>query len=122
MTSFDYTATRATAERLLERFGRSVSLRRTTVSGGDAWNPGGGTATTVNHAATAVVTEYDAREIDGTLIRREDRRVILSTEGLSVTPATSDKVVVGATVYAIVNVAPLEPGGTVVLYEIQARA
>lgn len=122
MTAFDYARSRATAERLIARFGRAVTVRRKAVSGAtEAWNPSTGTVTTTDYPATAVITEYAAREIDGTLIRREDRRVQLSTEGLNITPTTADALIVGSDVLAIVNVAPLEPGGTVVLYELQVR-
>lgn len=122
MTTFDYTKTRDTAERLLTRFGAAGVIRRITVTGGDPWNPGSGTPTTVNHAATMVVTDYAAREIDGTVILATDRKVLVSTSGLSITPATSDLVVLDGQTLAIVSVKPLKPAGTVVMYELQCRA
>lgn len=122
MTAFDYTRARATADRLLTRFGRTATLRQTTVSGGDGWDPGSGTETVVDTSIICAVTDYAVAEVDGTLIQATDRRVFVSAQGVSVTPVPADVLIIGSGQLSIVNVRPLSPAGTTVLWEVQARA
>lgn len=117
MTAFDYTRTRATAERLLSRFGQTGALRRTT-SDGDVFNP---TQTTADHACTFAVLDYAKKDVDGTLIKQTDQMVYLSTSGLSVTPETTDQLIVAGSPLTVVSVKPLSPAGVVVMWELQVR-
>ncbi|WP_146617680.1 hypothetical protein [Rhodoplanes serenus] len=119
MSAFDYARSRATADRLIARFGQSGAIRRAGAPSGDPWNPTAGEST--DHPCALVVLAYDTREIDGTLIRSSDRKVLVAAGGLAVEPTAADRIVIGGTALEIVRVAPLAPGGTVVLYEIQAR-
>jgi hypothetical protein len=115
--AFDYTRPRATAERLIDRFGQTGALRRM-VSDNDPFNP---TLTPVDYACTFAVLDYSKRDIDGTLIRQTDQQIYLSTRGLTVVPDVTDKIVVGGVVLTIINIKPLSPAGTVVYYELQVR-
>lgn len=117
MTAFDYARSVATATRLIARFGTSGTIRRTTNTG-DAWNP---TQTTKDHDCTLVVTNYSVSQIDGTLIQKNDRRVFVSTDGLTITPTPDDLIIVDGVTLAIINVLPVKPAAIVVMYEIQAR-
>jgi hypothetical protein len=116
--SFDYARSKATADRLISRFGQTATLRRPTVSG-TAYNPSAGTPT--DYSATVVVLDYDRREIDGTRILAADRKVLLAAGTLAIEPVTSDKAVIGGIEHSIIDVAPLNPGGTVLLYQLQVR-
>jgi hypothetical protein len=118
VTAFDYSRSVATATRLLARFGTAATIRRTTNTG-EAWNP---TQSTTDYACTLVVTNYTVTQINGTLIQANDRRVFVSTDGLTITPTPADVLIVGGVTLAVINVMPLKPDGTVVMYEIQARA
>ena len=115
--AFDYAASQATAARLIANFGQAGSIRRVTNTG-DAYSP---TQATADTAVTCVVTDYAHRERDGTYIQARDRKVYVSALDLAITPTPADKFVLGAMVYDIVSVGPLEPGGTVVLFELQVR-
>lgn len=127
--AFDYARTRATAERLIARFGQVGALRRT-VDDNDPFNP---SQTTTDHRCTFAVLDYAKKDIDGTLIRQTDQLVYLSTAGLAIAPETQDRLVVGGAwqsspvayiggaVMTIVNVKPLSPAGTVVFWELQVR-
>ena len=119
--AFDYTRARATADRLLTRFGQSATLRQTSTTGGDPWDPSSGTTTTMDTTITAAVLEYANGEVDGTLIQASDRKVYVSAEGVAVNPAPADVLIIGFDVLSIVNVKPLSPAGTVVFWEVQAR-
>ena len=127
VAKFDYSRPRATAERLIARFGRDAALRvRTpgTPGTGDPWNPGSETGgTVVDYPAKAAIVDYTQRERDGTRIQAEDRRALISTEGLAeVDPEAADELVLDGKPYAIVAMLALEPGGTVVMYDAQVRA
>ena len=115
--AFDYANSQATAARLIANFGQSASIRRVTNSG-DAYSP---TQSAADTAVTCVVTDYAHRERDGTYVQARDRKVYVAAEGLAITPTPGDKFVLGAMVYDIVHVGPLEPGGTVILFELQVR-
>ena len=114
---FDYTRTRATAERLISRFGQTGALRRTT-GDADPFNP---SQTTTDYPCTFAVLDYAKKDIDGTIIQQTDQMVYLSTAGLGVTPETTDQLVVQGVPATVVNVKPLAPAGTVVYYELQVR-
>jgi len=116
--AFDYTASRSTAARLIANFGQSASIRRLTNGGSDTWAP---TQTPADTTVTCVVTDYAHRERDGTRIQAKDRKVYVSALDLAITPTPGDKFVLGAMVYDIISVGPLEPGGTVILFELQVR-
>lgn len=57
----------------------------------------------------------------GTLIQQNDKRVYLSTNGLSAVPETGNKLEVGGVRHEIISVSPLAPGGVDVRYELQVR-
>jgi len=125
MTTFNYARARATAERQFARFGQAAVVRRvasTSDPSGTPWDPEDDVRVTTDHACVVAVMDYDNREIDGTLILAGDRRVYVSTAGLAIEPLTSDRLVIGGKSHEIVAVGQLNPAGTVVYYELQARA
>lgn len=117
MAGFDYARSRATAERLIAKFGAVGAIRRSVTSGPD-YDP---EITDTDYACTLVTLEYDDAKVDGTLIRKTDKLIYVSTAGLSITLAESDKVVAAGDVYAIENLKPLSPAGIVVFWEVQGR-
>lgn len=116
--SFDYGRSKATADRLIGRFGSAATLKRPN-SSGPAYAPVEGTPT--SYAVTVVVQDFANREIDGTRILTGDKKVTMAKGSLAIEPATSDTLVIGGVDHAIVEVRPLNPGGTVIFYEVQAR-
>lgn len=118
MTSFDYSRSQQTANRLIDRFGSTATLKRPNTSG-TAYNPTEGTPT--SYTVTVVVQDYRNAEIDGTRVLAGDKKVMMAKGSLAIEPATSDKLVIGGAEHAIVEVRPLNPGGTVILWELQAR-
>lgn len=120
MTSFDYAKTASTATRLLQRFGRSVTLTRRTPGSYDPTTGGPGAGTTAAHAGTAALFDYQQKDIDGTHIRVGDQRAYIAPD-LAVTPQTGDTLTVGSDVWSIIASRPLAPAGTVVLHEAQVR-
>lgn len=121
MTAFDYSRSVATAKRLIARFGKAGAIRRTsyTDSAGTPWDTSDDVVNVTDHTVTLVVTDYALRERDNTLIGATDRRVLISTDGLAITPTSADLVVVDGAAHEIVRISPLQPGSTVILWEAQ---
>lgn len=129
MAGFNYAKSQATAARLIKKFGQTGAIRRTTMTGGDPWNP---TPETNDYPCTLVVTEYTLKERESSLVEQNDRKVLISTEGVSIpalpdnpasadAPTVADRLVIGGNVLSIIHVEPLNPGGTVVMWTAQAR-
>lgn len=116
MTTFNYARSRSTAERLIAKFGMPGFIRRQTNTG-PAYDP---VVINTDYPCTLVVLEYEDSKIDGTLIRRTDKLIYLSTQGLSITPGEADSIIAGE-IFAIVNIKPLSPAGINIFWEIQAR-
>lgn len=117
MAAFDYGKARATAERLIAKFGQKGILRRITSTGPD-YDP---VQTSEDFACSLVDLDHSQAHIGDTLIQRGDRIIYLSTEGLSIMPTLADKVLIGGVEHAIVDIQPLSPGGTVVFWQLQVR-
>ncbi|MFB2561770.1 hypothetical protein [Rhizobium sp. IMFF44] len=117
MAAFDYDNARATAIRLIVRFGQKGSLRRITNSGPD-YDP---VQASEDFPCSFVDLDQNQVHVADTLIQRGDRMVYLSTEGLSIAPTLADKVLIGGAEHAIVDIQPLSPGGMVVFWQLQVR-
>jgi len=124
--SEDFAAVAAEVAEALGEVGSTAYLVNTTTSGGTAFNPG--TPTEAETSVTAVITEYSAREIDGTVIQHGDRKALVSAPaGVSI-PTTNTKLRFkpsgGDEDFQIINVMPIQPqgpGGAVVVFEMQVR-
>lgn len=120
MSAYNYGRLKATADRLIGRFGRSGTLSRPGSPTGPAYDPTPGTPTT--YAVSYVVDDYRNSELDGTRVLQSDKKLTMAVKALSITPATSDTLVeTDGSVYKIIDVKPLQPGATTLLWEIQAR-
>ena len=120
-----YARIQATANRLLKGKGQPVTL--TNISAG-VYDPATGSVAnaTTTQTGTGAMVEWDSRQIDGTLIRATDKRLLLSplnTAGAALTaPVLGDTVSIGGVVYTLVE--PLKtvgPAGITVIYEANIR-
>ncbi len=121
MTAF-YDGLQLTAQGLLADKGQACTLG---VVANGAYNPATATSTptTTSYPVTAAVFAYGAKDIDGTLIRQGDKKVLMSAYGLAVTPLPSHTFTdAAAVVYTVIEAKPTAPGGTVVLWTLQVRA
>jgi len=103
-----------TAKVMIAKFGKTMVLR-TVVRSGTEWSP---TQTDTDTEITGVVTLYKTSEIDGTVIKQNDKQVLLDS---TVAPVKDGKIVDGSDVYQIVDFETLSPASTVVLYKVQVR-
>lgn len=116
MASFDYTKTRATAGRLIAKFGRTAQLRRYAASTG--FDADDREYDEVDVSMVAV--SYAKGELPESMIVRGGRRVLIAAEGLSGEVLLSDKLVIGGVEHELHEpLMPLDPAGTVIMYEAQ---
>ncbi|WP_420465612.1 hypothetical protein [Panacagrimonas sp.] len=116
MSAF-YDRLNATARRLIQAYGKSASVIRIALSG----PPHAPVQTETPHACMLVETGYKLTLIPESLVQVGDRMGIISTT-IAISPETADKIEIGGIRYNFVDVKPLNPGGTVLLYEFLARA
>lgn len=122
-----YPRMQKTANKLLLGKGQTVTITHV-VPG--VYDPatGGVTNTETTQTGTGAVIEWDARQIDGTLVRVGDRRLLLSplnTAGAALTAPVLGDTVTDAAGVVYTLVAPLKtvsPAGTAVLYDCNMRA
>lgn len=100
---------------LVSRLGRSVTVR-TFVNSGPAFDP---VRTPTDAPATAAVFDFEASEVDGSIIQANDKEFVLSS-----TVAIDKQAVIidGAIEYTLINVEEVGPGGDVLMYVAQGRA
>ena len=81
----------------------SISLSRTTIAAGnEAWEVGVTSETA--YPCRGVVIDYKDYRIDGTVIKRGDRQVMVIANTLSVVPVSGDKITAQGAIYFVVNV------------------
>lgn len=117
--TFDYTEIAETADELLAEFGQAVVLSRKAAG---SYNPATGAqaVTTTTQTGVGVLLDHESRDIDGTMIQRDDQRLLLSSD-LVTTPVVDDLVAVGGTSYTIKSIKVLAPAGLVVMYDCNVR-
>ncbi|WP_019170671.1 hypothetical protein [Pseudaminobacter salicylatoxidans] len=127
MTTFNYAKSQATAERLLKKFGRAVTLKRLVPGGGSPWDPGEPTwqeypaTAAVLPASKDTIEAFDNRLEGGTLIDEQLRYVLMSAVGLPVEPKSLDVVNFDNNDWVVLGCTPLNPAGTPVLYPMGVK-
>lgn len=130
----NYTSFRLLAERLIGENGRALTLRRVDQTNAEdplkPWRaPASMGSGNVSLPVVGVFTEYDKEDIDGTLVRAGDKRVLVAAKDTEDAQTGSENIIIedfdtildGTTVWKIIKVSVIEPGSLRVLYDIQAR-
>lgn len=98
---------------------QDVTIRRTPAP---TYNPTTGLntpGTPVDYTVEGMVGSYKQFEVDGTLVKSTDRKIMVQQAALAISPTTSDKAVVGGVALSILNVGQDAAGAT---WTLQARA
>lgn len=120
----DYAKAAARADASLRRKGGIVVLRQV-VTG--KYDPGLGTApiTSADYEGTGVKINYEAENIDGTLIQAGDQQLLLSplqrNGALMPAPTAADLVLFGGASYTVKAVETTAPVDVAVLHTLQLR-
>ena len=117
MSRKDYSGLQATASRLIDKFGQDATLSKQGADTGQPWDPEPGAAVT----SDAILCDigYSLMNRNETLVQKGDRRVLISVIGSA--PELGDQMIVESVTYNIIDLMPLSPGGTVLLYEAMLR-
>lgn len=99
--------------------GYTATLLKPGSETGPTHNPTRGAAT--SHSCFVVAFDYGETQIDGTLVQRGDRRLMVSSEGLSVAPEPGDGFTLDGISWHVVSVMPVSPGGSVIYWKVQIR-
>jgi uncharacterized protein with GYD domain len=119
--TFDYAKAAATALRLLEQFGQTVTRNASTAGTYDPAT-GASVVTDTSSSRTGVLLDYSGKGemyANGNLVIQGDKKLLLDGSGAV---EMTDSYVVGSTEYSVVSIKELNPGGTVVMFEIHVRA
>lgn len=116
--TYDYSRLRATADRLIARFGVEAVLVRA----------GGIDETTypvvhlpeTREPCVVIRDTYSAVERSGTLIEEGDVKLLIAVT--QVPPTTADRLEVQGVTYALQSVEPVQPGPVVLLYQARGRS
>ena len=116
--AIDYRRMRNTATRLLTENGKTYPLTRGGTTTRDQF---GKEVTTpaVNGTVTGVVTEYSAREIDGSLIATGDKKLAATFE---TEVRIDDRIEIEGKKWRVVQPNPVKPADMLISYNIQLRA
>ncbi len=117
--AFDYSKTATSTDRILTKFGQEVTITRRTAGTYDT-STGVSAVTETTQSGIGAIFDWQNRDVDGTTIKTGDRRLLLSAVDITA-PVVNDTVTVGSVVFTVMQVKPLAPSGTVVLYEINLR-
>lgn len=119
MATFNYAEMQAVANELITEFGQSGTVKRETPP-----DPVyGGEPTVTIYPATLVPMAYEARFIDGTVIRAGDMQIYIASVGLPIVPAPGDIVSANGADYRVINADPNNYDGvTNVVFIVQGRA
>lgn len=112
--AINYAKARASSIKGVSENGRNVVLRSFTTSGDD-WNP---VQVPVDTTVKALQSRFDAKEIDGTLIRTDDK-LFLIAGGADI--GLAKRLIDGGVDYEVVNVREVKPGAVSILWKVQVR-
>lgn len=97
----------------------SGTINRTSGADESTYPPTPGSTTT--YACTVVLTEYSARDRDGTQITSRDVKALIAPDA-ETDPRNGDTLTVSGRTYTIVHVDTVQPGAVALLYECQVRS
>lgn len=129
----DWTAEQLSIYEDIKAEGFEVSLLKPDIPTG---SPGGfdpnimdwvGVRTPVQHVdyqTYAIRKEYSLKEVDGTIIQRNDSMLVIPAYGLPddlINVGTIYKVLIGSVEQSVIHIGPVSPGDVPLLYNIQVR-
>ena len=117
----EYDSAKATAARLIKRKGQLGAIRRTVTEKVSASSILEGFSEQIDYPARLALFPVSQADIDGTFIKAGDWRVLVSTEGLTIEPTTTDRLVTSEGVLTIIEPGRFAPAGEVTHYSMVGR-
>ena len=113
-----YLSLAATAQRLIDKYGQTVTFTRTNAGTVNPITGIGTPAVDTTFSGNGIILNYSKALVDGINILSGDNRVLLSGK---TEPKNDDIIVAANGGFKVISVKPLTPAGIVVMYEIQVR-
>lgn len=115
----DYAAKASAADRMIRAYGAAATVTAVAT----AYSPASGAVveTSTTQIVQAVVFDYPANMIDGSLILTTDKRAYVSASGVT-QPRQGDTFTWGGIAHKIISIKPLAPALINVLFDVQVRA
>jgi hypothetical protein len=114
-----YGTLQTTSLDLITKFGKSISIRTITdTTPAKAYRP---VAAAADETVQAVIEDFRERDVDGTIVQAGDRRYLIAAKDVTTAPTTASRIVDGSDELEVVNVEPIAPGGTTVVWRLHAR-
>lgn len=120
----NYASFKGLATDLISQNGREVIFVALGTQTGEDWNPQFGPD--VETTVTAVVTKFKTAEIDGTIIRKQDKKMLIdAVDYQTIVDAggglEQQRVKDGDQEYSIVDFEEIKPGPLGIMYKVQCR-
>jgi hypothetical protein len=121
-----YTRAIATAQRMIRKWGLQVTLTRTTPGAYDPATGSTGAASTATYSGFAFRENFALRDIDGTLIKHGDVRLLIAPmqadgTAMPVPQTATDVLTFDGTSYTVVGPDPFKPANESVFFYVHAR-
>ncbi|EMD2987117.1 hypothetical protein ACK842_004598 [Salmonella enterica] len=116
---YDYSRLKNRGSALIKKYGYSLSLVRPAKSGIDpATGDRMAGEDSLLYSVTGIDQQYRQSEIDGTLIKTGDKKILLTAE---TAPEQGDYLTDGLSRWNIITITPVKPASDVLLYSLQVR-
>jgi hypothetical protein len=123
--AYNYSSLSATAKRLIDRFGRSVTLKKQSATPTDAAKPwrGSSQASDISTTALAVIVDFALEEAESDHVQRGDKRAYVAQDSAPEIDLSSyDRLVeADGQTWQIVRAETINPGDTKLMYDLQLR-
>ncbi len=118
MSAVLYRLAAKTARDMIRKFGGPVTLL---MPQDESFDPVAGSVTSgtpLERRGKGLLTGYKDNLVDGTVIQRGDRRLLLEA---GMAPTRTTKIRIGSEIWKVVDVDTIAPGQVTVLYTVQVR-
>lgn len=106
---------------LIREYGTAITLKSSVFGTFDPIASTAGTGSKNDYPGYGVITEYTAREIDGTNIRRGDKKITAVFDDTTVVPDTDALLTISGLDHVIKNVGVVAPADVAIIWILQVR-
>lgn len=118
----DYSGNVALARKLIDKFGRTVTVEKSSNIPADSNREWRGESASATLDVSAVLLDFDEADIDGTAVKRGDKRALVAPPTTGEDLTGYETLVDEGRTWRIESVQVLRPGSATILYTFQLRS